>query len=778
MMYLRSLLTFLFLFLISSAGLAQDVEQLFIKEIKIVNLGSGRVDDNYVKSHTGVRVDTELDRAQIAKDVKKLLEAGRFTLVLAELESMDDGLRLIYSFRNKYRLAQAIEVRGVDHFGDERIRDMLDLSRGSLVDMQVLQNKARKVYDEYKSDYYSDVVLKWEIIETDQAAGLARVVLTVDEGKRLKVKRLVVEGNEHVKTGDIKSLLKRRSWWDPRWLFRKKMYNSEDLEAMRVGVRDYYLNAGFLDVYVEDPVLELDDHGNLQVHIVIREGSRYKLGDISIGGITLFPEQNVNSLLRLKRGDTASSTDIELIRMSIRDYYGGRGFINTDVRVDMEPNSDSSVMNIKYSITEGELTKVRNIIIQGNSRTKDKVIRRELLVYPGDIYDEVKVRRSRTIVSNLGFFSNVRVRPQSTRLPDLKDLVIDLEEKPTGNLMMGAGFSSIDKIMGFMELSQGNFDISNLRHPTGAGQKLKLRAQIGSQREIYELSFVEPWFLDRKLAFGIDLYRSEVSSSDYAVNRTGGAVSLAKKLPGPNRVTFRYGLEKVSSITDTNMYYFLESDENADFVEESRVQSTFSISLMHNTCDNPFTPTRGTKASLYGSLSGGPFGFDTDIYTLGIKASQYFPLWFGHVFSLRGQCEVVDVFDDTQEVPYSERLFLGGGQTIRGFDYRDVGPKVSLEPNASEGSYRSYGGSSLLFGSASYTIPIVTGVRFAVFYDIGNVWRDVYEFRGHNLASSAGTGLRLDVPGFPIRLDRAWALQKDHEITEEDAWAIWIGHDF
>lgn len=775
----RALLPFLLFIFLSFTTFAQQSELPLISELKIINLGAGQLDENYIKAHASVKINTELDRLQVASDIKKLMGTGRFSDVKAQLEPAgDDGLRLIYSFQNKLRLAQPIEVKSSKKFGEERIRSILDIYPGHLVDMQVLEFSGLNLVREYREDYYSNVKLTWEIVETDHEEGLARVVLTIDEGKPSKISRVITKGNEQIPTSSLRSLLKRRSWWDPRRFFRKKRYTGEELEAARLAVRDYYLHRGFLDVAVDYPTVDIDENRDLQMTVNIDEGTLYRIDSVTIEGISLFPEKQIQNLLFLQKGGIASSLDFSRQQMTIRDYYGGRGYINTQVQPALTPDSDEGTVDVNFRITEGQLTRIRNIKIRGNVRTKDKVIRRELLVDPGDIYNEVKVRRSRLIISNLGFFANVRMRPLDTSLSDYKDIVMDVEEKPTGNLMMGAGFSSIDKVMGFVELSQGNFDITNLKHPTGGGQKLKLRAQFGSEREIYEISLVEPWFLDRKLSLGLDLYMTEVSSSDYEVERTGGAISLAKKLPGPNRITCRYELEKISSITDTNQYYFIETDEAADFIEESRVQSTFNVSIMHNTCNNPFAPTRGTRASIYASISGGPLGFDTDIYTVGVKSAHFFPLWFGHVFSLRGRCEVVDTFDDTAEVPYSERLFLGGGRTIRGFDYRDIGPKVLPEPNETEGIYKAYGGSSLLYGSVGYTIPIVQGVRLAFFYDVGNVWRDVYEFSGHNLASSVGTGLRLDVPGFPIRLDRAWVLEKDNDITNEDKWAVWIGHDF
>jgi len=266
------------------------------------------------------------------------------------------------------------------------------------------------------------------------------------------------------------------------------------------------------------------------------------------------------------------------------------------------------------------------------------------------------------------------------------------------------------------------------------------------------------------------------------VTRTGAAISLGKPLPGPNRINLTYRIEKsdIRDIADTNLYVRLDNPEEEYYFEseEDRITSSLRARLTHDTRNNPFIPTRGNRVNMFGQIAGGPLGFDTDIYRLGLSTYTYVPLWFRHVLSLRTRWEVVEEYGDTDEVPLDDLLFIGGGRTIRGYDYRDVGPKV-VRADAPEDttSYRPVGGQTLGMASVEYLVPIVKGLRLAGFFDIGNVWRDSYDFDFGNTASGAGVGIRLDMPGFPIRIDRAWAVDKDDEITQEDEWAIWIGYD-
>jgi outer membrane protein insertion porin family len=455
--------------------------------------------------------------------------------------------------------------------------------------------------------------------------------------------------------------------------------------------------------------------------------------------------------------------------------------MDTYVQPRLDLRDKKGAVDVRFVVSEGRLTRIRDILVRGNSVTKDKVIRRELLVYPGEQYDGVRVRKSESRLKNLGFFSSVSSYDEPASATNQADLVFEVEEQRTGQLMAGVGFSSIDNLIGFAEVSQGNFDIAG-RPFMGAGQKIKLRTELGSRREEYSLSFVEPWFLDRKLSLGVDLYSNRRNDRDYDVLRQGGALGLGVPLGGPNRLDVKYRLEQVQirDVADTNEYVVVNDGERHPFTYEDpkRVASSLSTTWSRDTRDNYFVPTRGYRTYVQGTLMGGPLGFDTDLYDLEAGGNLYVPLWWKHVLGFRARAEVVDAYGDTEEVPISERLFAGGARTVRGFRYRWVGPKAERADGVP--TYRPAGGQSLALAGAEYTAPIpgIPHFRFATFYDVGNVWYDPYEFDFGDLASGAGLGLRLDIPGFPIRFDYAWPIKKDDPRSKTENWSFWIGYGF
>lgn len=763
-----------------------------IHEIRFENIGTGQLDESFIRAHMRITEGQPFDRIALGSDVRALLDSGRFTDVIADLEPKDDGVSIILSISKRYRLERSVAVTGAEHFRMATIRDSLGLMPGDLVDDFVMAGRIQKLQQKYHKALFPDVSFQWRISETDRRNGLAVVSLEIDEGSRARLRKILFPGNESLSNRDLRRLTRRPAIWNPLRLFRRIKYDESYLSEVRAGLLQFYVDEGYLDAEIGLPdVNPARRKGRFDVYFPVNQGPLYRIGTVTITGTEIFPLEDLNAAVSLQSGDVAGMRAISQARQLLRDYYGSRGYLDTRVAMSLEQDPLKPVVDVTFDVTEGMLTYIRNIRIRNNIRTRDKVIRRELLVYPGDIYDEVRVRTSERRIRNLGFFSDVRSFPERTEDEQWRDLVLSVEEQRTGQFMMGAGFSSIDKLMGFLELSLGNFDLTGWPYLQGGGQKLKLRASVGSRRRDYELSFVEPWFLDRQLALGVDLYRNEIDYSDYDVKRVGAALSVSRPLPGPNRVRLRYRIEsaRIRDIADTNRYVYVESPEDEYFFTRERdtVSSALELSVSHDSRNHAFIPSRGTRAGISAELTGGPLGADVDIYRLSARAIRYFPLWRGHVFSIRGRYEVVDSYGDSADVPISDRLFAGGGRTLRGFKYRDIGPKVvrhrggsgmdPFEPGAPV-LFRPVGGQSLAVANIEYTIPVVNGIRFAGFYDIGNVWRDPYELHLDDLAESAGLGLRFDLPGFPIRIDRAWIIESPDPYARPDRWVFWIGYDF
>lgn len=767
--------------LVCVALAVRAAEPVKVAHVVIENRGPGRVDDGFVRARIETAAGQEFDRARVSRDVRALLDSGWFTDVTAEARPSGRDVVVAFGLVGRWRLAGPVEFEGHDEFSLRKLRKLVTLEPGDPVDEAALGAAAVTVRDEYRKYDYYNATVRPVLEPVDRDAGTARARIVIDEGRGAPVKHVVFRGTRAVARRDLLDAVKFPNWWNPFRYFRSFDHEADDLAAYRAAVRDVYLNRGYLDVAVSAPRVMTNEAGRASVYIGLAEGELYRLRRWSVSGMTLFSQEDLLAALRLKPGAVASMQAVEAAAQTIRNRYSARGYMGTVVRPRIEPDRADRTVDIDFAVQEGSLTHLRAIHIVGNEKTKDKVLRRELVVYPGDLYDEAKVDRSRRLLQNLGYFSRVDAYPQQTLDRDERDLMIEVEEKPTGQFMIGAGFSSVDNLLGFMELSQGNFDIKGWPYFTGGGQKLKLRAEFGASRSEYDLSFTEPWFLDRRLSLGLDLFRSQADFDEYDQTTTGFATTLGRGLGGGNRMDVRYQLkrEEISDVSDTNVYTVVDTGEPYTFArEEDVVDSSVRVTLTHDSRNHPFLPTAGVRASAFAQMSGGILGFDQDLLRSGFQVRQYVSPWLGHTIQLRCRYETVEPYGDTDEVNLANRLFLGGGRNLRGFEYRDVGPKAIRTDSSGAVQYEPIGGQSMAYATIEYAVPIVRGVRLAAFYDTGNAWTDAYDIDLGDLASSWGLGLRFDIPSFPIRIDRAWVIEYDDEYTNDDAWVFWIGYDF
>lgn len=745
-------------------SLAAPAMALNVKEIRVEARGQGIVDRESVLAFTSTREGDEFSRSAISRDVRSLQKSGRFSSVRVTVDTVPDGAVVLFIVESKPRIRR-LEIAGATDIGNKKVRELLELGVGDPVDDATLAVRSQKVKDHYRKEYYPYTKLGWTL-EPAAEPGMVNLKVNVEEGKRASVKKISFVGNKHINKRVLKKAMKQRQTNWLSWITGAGTYNPGDLEADLETLRRVFMDKGFLDADVREPQIETTPRGHIRITMPVGEGRIYKIGQVRVDGVTMFPQDDVYAAVRIKSGDVAALSDIEQSGQNVRDFYGSRGHIRTVVDQSVDTDPVKGTADIRYNLTEGRLAYIRNIRVRGNSQTKDKVIRRELAVYPGEIFNEVKVRTSERRLRNLGFFSYVNSIPESTSVPNQYDLVFEVEEQRTGQFMVGAGFSSVENLIGFVELSQGNFDIADWPRFTGGGQKMKVRAQFGTQSSSYELSFVEPWFLNRRLSLGFDLYDrdSRFLSDDYDQETLGANVSLGKPLGAHNRAVLTYGLEQID-------VYNVSSNSSPTIQEEegTRTKSFLTLELIHDTRDSVFVATRGNRSSISATVAGGPLGAETDIYGFQARTSQFFPLWFDHVFNLRGWSAVVEEYGGSDRVPIFDRLFLGGPRNLRGFKFRDVGPKDETgEP---------IGGQTALYGTAEYTIPVAEKVRIAVFYDAGLVDAEPYTVDFADLNTDIGFGVRFDFPGFPIQLDYAWPIEADeYNDKSSGRFSFWLGY--
>jgi outer membrane protein insertion porin family len=495
--------------------------------------------------------------------------------------------------------------------------------------------------------------------------------------------------------------------------------------------------------------------------------------------------------LKLTPGATFTPADFNADLETLSDMYGSKGYLErqqggtTVIAGNQIANPASGKMDVSYNIEEGEKCYIEKIIIKGNVKTKDKVLRRELAVYPGEVYDMVRVKISKQKLEQMEYFDKVDTQTQETDVPNRKDLVIGVEERNTGNVTLGAGFSSVESLVGFVELKQGNFDLFNPPTFTGAGQKFQIRASVGTYLQDYEISFVEPWFLGQQLSLGVDLFHRllDYNSLNSMFDETfdGGTVSLTKALgsqflKGTVSYTMEQARVSINSGFSTNDTGGNIPNISTNIYDErgSYFISKVGLTLAYDTRNNFRMPDAGQVTEITSEVATPPG--DTYFYKLELRTSWFFKGFRpGHILELDGRSGVVSAYSDSTRVPIFERWFLGGLYSLRGYKYQTVGPEDQFgEP---------LGGDTYFFGSAEYSIPIIKMIRFAMFYDIGDVYSSPYSFNPgphrREYTDDAGLGLRIILPlggGTPIRLDYGVPITHDPNLGNSGKFQFGFGY--
>ena len=745
-----------------------------IHDIRVVPVGDVPVNAEQVLAQVSARVGRELDPAALSEDIRALQRSGAYAYAEALREPAADGdVILVFRVEGRPKI-RTLTVSGADEISNKKVRTLMEIGSGDRVDNALLGQKSQKVRDAYRKEYFPEAKVVWTLKKVAGNPEFTDVDIQVVEGRRAIVRRILFKGNRHIPRRELLKVMtqKQSSWLS--WFNNAGVYEPGSLLADRESVRKAFMDKGYLAATVGEPTFTYVSRKKIDIAFAVVEGPVYKLSGWRIGGMTLFPTNEAARGVVVLKGGLASLETFRRNAQTIRDFYGSRGYIKTDVDPRISLDTNAATATVSYQVAEGTLAYIQNIEIRGNSQTKDKVIRREINVVPGDIYNEVKIRSSENRVRNLNYFSYVNTYPEDTAVSNRFNLIFDLEEQRTGNFMIGAGFSSEDNLLGFVELTQGNFDLFGWPRFTGGGQRLRLRAQFGSKRTDLELSLIEPWFLNRRLSLGLDLFQRDAKylSDDYEQVNTGGALTLGKPLFSFNRINWIYGLEDIEiKNVETNASQLILDEKGG------RLKSYGTMELVRDTRNSTFVATRGFRGSAAATLAGGIFGGDTDTYQFQLKASQFVPLWFDHVVNLRGWTSMIQEYGDSDRVPIFDRVFMGGPRTVRAFKYRKLGPK--------DGTKEPLGGRSAAFASAEYTLPVVEKVRLALFYDAGIVWQDIYEKDLENpevgdgvFCDGYGLGIRLDFPQFPIQLDYAWPLNNDDFTSDSGRFSFSIGYTY
>jgi outer membrane protein insertion porin family len=725
--------------------------------------GASTVSKEKLLANMRTRVGKPYSEQAVEEDIRNLYKTGNISNVRIFGEPVSDGVKVIVVVQSKAKVTE-VHLNGITRLKETRVRKEISAKPGDVLDEASLEQDRQKIIKLYNDKGFSEVDVRFTT-DLNESAGTAVVTFNVNEGGKLVIRNVKFEGNTVFKSGDLMKAIKTRPR-GIRYIFSGGgKLNTDTLDSDVASLKEKYLGQGYLDVVVAPPRIDRVDE-KADVVFVIREGVQYHVGKVSYNGAQVFTVEELTKAAQIKPGNIYSPQGVRADVKTIQDIYGTRGYIDFQAGASTTPGPGNTI-DVVFNLEEGVQSYLEHINITGNTRTKDKVIRREFPLTPGDVYNTVRVDAGKQRLMNTKFFSKVETYPADTLVPGRKDLNVIVEEQRTGSFNFGAGFSSIDKLLGFAEITQGNFDVTRWPYFTGGGQKFRIRAQYGTERKDFIISLTEPYFLDREIAVGIETFYREASftSNVYNERHYGFDINARKRLTQFITGRAEYRLEDIGIFNVDN-----SASDTIKNEEGSRLKSQVSLGLTYDTRDSLFLTRKGERVDLTAYVAGGFLGGQEDIYGFDLEASKYFSLPWDGILTLNGEVATVSTWAGGDEVPIWDRLYLGGANNLRGFKFRDVGPKdENGEP---------IGGNTLARFTVEYTFPIVDKVRGAVFYDVGFVNQGTYDFGGGNVNSDVGIGVRLDLPIGPVRIDYGFPIQKDKFSSGSGQFNFNIGYQF
>ncbi|EIP97657.1 outer membrane protein assembly complex, YaeT protein [Opitutaceae bacterium TAV1] len=731
--------------------------------ITVKFVGTANVNEQVVRANMQLTEGGPVDEALIDRDIRALYRTGQFELIEFKRDTRSGGLVDIQvELTPKFRVLR-VDFTGIDKIKRKRLEREIKTRPNLALDERQVKEDAQKLKEFYQKSGYNQATVNYTI-DRDRNSGFGTIVFQISEGEKVKIKRVDFTGNEHLPTKKLRKVMTTRKWNIFSWITDTGRLRDEAFDEDLEKLRDAFREEGLLDVEIDPAKIryEYPSAKKLVITIPVVEGRQYHVGDIRITGNTLYTTDELRAVLRQTTGKIFAPSLIDKDARNLEETYGKDGYIDARVQVIRRPNLTTGAIDLEYAFREGEKYYVESIKLEGNTKTKSIVILRELNIGPGEVFNIQRMNISKLRLENTRFFEEVNMTPEATNIPGRRNLKIAVREGRTGNLTFGAGFSTLDSVILFAEVSQSNFDLFHRKSLfQGDGQKFRLRLQVGSRSNEAILSFEEPWFLERELALGFSLYRTSTDYDNQLYNevRTGANVYLRKRLIELIEGKIGYTIEQVEMRDiDSDAPWNLKAEEGKQDV------SKLTFTLLRDTRDRLINTSRGNRVEFTTTYAGGALGGDADYYGLELRASQYIPTFetLNQVLSVIGRVGVID----GDYVPYFDQYFLGGPSTLRGFEYRQVGPKqgdgiYDHTPSGTDGNGEPMGGKSYGMLSIEYTFDIVEPLRFAVFYDAGFVNRDAYDFDPSHYNDNFGFGIRIMIMGAPLSLDYGIPITSD-----------------
>ena len=711
--------------------------------------GNESIDKGFITNVIRTKVNDPYDLDKIREDMKGIYKTGFFSDVQIDEKDSDKGKVITFVVIERAPV-KAIYVSGNKEIKTQDIREKLKIRANTVLNIEKVKESMDEIRKLYASKGYYATKVSYEI--TYEGGYQATVRFLVDEPQRAYVRKISFTGVTAFKASKLKSVMKVREKGILSWITGSGILDEENMEDDRKRLEAFYHDNGYVKVRVKLPEITVSKNGkDISISIPIEEGDLYKTGTIKFTGDLLYDDATLTKALKSKAGDTFRASLYQDDILALTDLYQNKGYAFCEVTPLTAINDDLRTVDLTFEFAKGQEIYVNRINIFGNLRTRDKVVRRELRLAEGDRFSSAKLKRSRQLLTNTTYFKNVDMKIVKTEEPDKINLDVRVEEKPTGTMNMGVGYSTAESFILSGSVSQENL--------FGTGRKVFLTGSLGGITHQYRLTFVEPYFLDRYISASAAGYNFGRTMDSYTYDQKGGSVTFSRPLTDFMRTALRYRFD-VTTIDNIAL------GASPTIVEQRGTASTSSVtsSLSMNTIDNIMNPSRGARWELSYEFAGGPFLGDNK-FQKGIGVySRYFPAGFwDSVFFVRGTAGIIRPYGG-ETVPLYERFYVGSIYTVRGFKYGYAGPRdINGDPT---------GASNELFFNFEWIFPIYqpAGIKGVLFFDYGSGFEGSNGWYLSGAKKTAGFGLRWFSPMGPIRIEIGFNLapQNDEKASQFD----------
>ena len=698
----------------------------YITEIKVT--GNRQVSSDKVLRVIRIAPGSLYEANKFQEALKRLFATKQFQFVQAYREdtTSPDSVRVVVRVE-EYPKVDEIKYAGNRHVDEDDLKEVIIVTNGTFVRPAILDKDKDAISDLYKEKgYYRVSVI--DSFTTDTETRNRVLLYVIEEGQKVSVKHIDFIGIQALDSEQLRGVMKSRT---DSWL-RGADFKPKELEQDKANILILYRSWGFLDAKITDTDLVFSDDGkDLDLYLTIVEGTQYTVGNVTWGGNELFPGAMIQGMVTMGDGDVFDDTEFAMIQGNISSLYADKGYIYATVSPLKTINKD--VIDLKFDITEGQPAHIREINITGNSKTYEEVIRRQLVISPGDVFLRARLIRSLREVFNLGFFAGPpQVIPGRPNENGDIDITLRVEEKPAGQFRLGAGFSQLNRVSGFIGVQEPNF--------LGRGMRIGFDWEFSRFRQNINVSLTEPWFMGTPTEVSVNVYNRQqnaVRQQFFSDRRTGVGLRVGRPFPWFDYTTIftRYTLERVD-LSDFSPDYF----GTLLLMPWPQTTSAIGITLMRNSTDNPFHPTTGTKTILNARWTGGVLGGSINFQKYEVDFAWYEPLFWRFVLEISNQFGIMDGYQSPIQVPDYEKYRLGGNRRwgLRGYDFFEVVPR---------GNRQFVGGRFMQISTLQVTFPISDPTVYGLFFaEGGNTWNSFQQATLFDLRKGVGMGIRIELP--------------------------------